>query len=102
MPTEAATATAPSSVSLERRTLVLAPTADGQPVTPQDFEQWSLAVMDDGGLNLNVERGENGWTLKPRRSRPLWQLTPTGTFEVTVEARTRDERETPARQTLAF
>lgn len=82
--------------------LTLTPTADGQPVTPPDFEQWSLDVVDDDGLNLNMERSDNGWTLKPRRSRPLWQLTPTGPFEVTVEARTQDERETPARQTLTF
>lgn len=94
---EAGAFEAPLDAIPEGDPVPLTPRADGQPVSAADFERWMLEVVDAAGLNLEVVRGADGWTLRPRPRRPLWQLTPAGSFEVVVEAHAGDERETPAR-----
>jgi hypothetical protein len=80
--------------------LELRPTADGLPVPPGELPAWTLEQLDAGRLRVDVERSEQGWSLRPR---PTWGFacfTPTGRIPVEVTLRSASPREPLLQRTL--
>ncbi|HEX5725343.1 MAG TPA: hypothetical protein VFX98_07740 [Longimicrobiaceae bacterium] len=80
--------------------VVLAPTADGAPVRPEELARWTLTRLDSTRLKVDIERTATGWTLRPRRTWGLACCTPTGDLPITVELRSPNSREAPVRATV--
>ena len=82
------------------------PLVNGQPVSPQEFENWSLDATDSPATDyVDIERGDSTWTIRPRHVWGLPQLTQyfrPDSFNVAVTAESGTPREAPRDAELTF
>jgi hypothetical protein len=105
--TEPWTAAAPNVD--EASPLPVVPLADSQRVPAGEFDDWSLTIESDPGVELRAERRGQGWTLRPAvpflgSRAPFfgWRGLPTGTFTAEVKIVSPRATEPPIRETVVF
>ncbi|MEO1478955.1 MAG: vWA domain-containing protein [Bacteroidota bacterium] len=86
----------------DRAPLTVWPIADGARVDAFEFDEWTLRLVDDDDLTVDLAKGDQGWTLRPRPRYGLAAFTPQRTYEVVVEAQSPGRGEAAFRTTLRF
>ncbi|MEM8600848.1 MAG: vWA domain-containing protein, partial [Bacteroidota bacterium] len=86
----------------DRAPLTVWPIADGVRVDAFEFADWTLRVVDADELTLELDTGDEAWTLRPRPRYGLAAFTPQRTYEVVVEAQSPGRGEAAFRETLRF
>lgn len=85
--------------------LRIEPLADGKPIPPEEFEEWSIQVVkqpSDLNLALGRDSATSTWTMRPTLRWGLPQLTPTGSFPVTIRVSSPRTNEDPIQKKVHF
>ncbi len=81
--------------------LRLLPTADGQPVSPEEFRNWTLTIRKAPPVQLQIKKQGDHWLVRPQGNRWSCCFTPTGSMPLEVEISSSHPGET-IRETLEF
>ncbi len=66
----------------------LRPTVNGRPVSPAEFQNWTLTIRQAPQVALQIDKAADHWLLRPQGSRISCCFTPTGRMPVEVEIST--------------
>ncbi|MEM8560451.1 MAG: hypothetical protein AAGG50_21720, partial [Bacteroidota bacterium] len=93
---------APVTEISDQAPLTVWPTADGARVDAFEYAEWTLRVVSDDDLTLEVAKRDDGWAFTPLPRYGLAAFTPQRTYEVVVELQSPGRGEGPIRETLRF